>query len=137
MNKTLIAALASVALFAFTSPVLAQYKPTGDDGITASPKAREFLDSHARNHSTSAAADVAQMSCPKCKDKITNRVDYSARGATKPTILVSTHLCDGCDTTIVTTGVGKNAKTSAVHKCTAPAGETLVCCDMAKVAPLN
>ncbi len=39
-NKNLIAALAGIALLAVANPVKAQYKPMGDDGITASPKVR-------------------------------------------------------------------------------------------------
>ena len=66
-NKTLIAALAGIAMFAFTSSVLAQYKPTGDDGITASPKARALLDERKARLNTAVAA-VASMPCPKCKD---------------------------------------------------------------------
>jgi hypothetical protein len=42
-NKTLIAALAGMALFSFTGPVQAQYNAIGDDGIAASPKVRQML----------------------------------------------------------------------------------------------
>ena len=133
INKTLIAALAGIAMFAFTSPVLAQYKPTGDDGITASPKARQFLDEYKRNHSPAPVpAEIAQMPCPKCQDKVTTRVDYSARGANKPTILVSTHLCDGCGTDWKITGVGKAKQSVASHKCSACGAETLACCNTGK-----
>ena len=42
-HKTLIATLSAIALLSFAGPVQAQYKPTGEDGITASPKERQFL----------------------------------------------------------------------------------------------
>lgn len=68
-TKTLLTVLVGIALFAFAGPAQAQYKPTGDDGITASPKLRQFLDEYKRNHSPAPApAEVPQMACPKCKN---------------------------------------------------------------------
>ena len=131
-NRTLIAALAGIAMFAFTSPVLAQYKPTGDDGITASPKLRERLDGRIRNEAVTTAPEIAKMPCPKCTNKVTTRVDYTVRGANKPTIQVVTHLCDGCDTSITTAGTGKHASDVVSHKCTSCGAETLACCNTAK-----
>ena len=70
-----------IALSLFAGSAQAQYKPTGDDGITASPKQRQFLDEVSRNHSPApAVAEIPAMPCAKCKDKVTERVDYSARG---------------------------------------------------------
>ena len=43
-NKTLIAALAGIALFSFASPVQAQNKAVGDDGIAANQSKDIFLD---------------------------------------------------------------------------------------------
>ena len=43
-NKTLIAALAGIALFSFASPVQAQNKAVGDDGIAADQSKDIFLD---------------------------------------------------------------------------------------------
>jgi hypothetical protein len=42
-NNILIAALAGIALFSFTSPVQAQYNAVGDEGIAASSKVRQML----------------------------------------------------------------------------------------------
>ena len=129
-NKTLIATLAGIAMFAFTSPVLAQYKPAGDDGIAASPKLRQQLDEYKRNHSPAPApVEIAKMPCPKCEDKVTTRVDYSARGANKPTIRVVTHQCEGCGTDWNIVGVGKAKQSVATHKCTSCGAETLACCN--------
>lgn len=132
IQKTLIAALAGVAMCAFTSPVLAQYKPTGDDGITASPKLRERLDERHRNEAITAEPQIAKMPCPKCTNSVTTRVDYTARGANKPTIQVVTHLCDGCETSITTAGTGKHASDVVSHKCTSCGAETLACCNTTK-----
>ncbi len=72
------------------------------------------------------------MSCPKCKDEYSRRVDWSARGAHKPTVLVAKHLCDGCDTTITTVGRSKQAKEVAIHKCAGCGVENLACCNTKK-----
>jgi len=56
-NKTLIAALAGIALFSFASPVQAQYNAVGDDGICASPKVRQML---TENKSRAIAADQSK-----------------------------------------------------------------------------
>jgi hypothetical protein len=130
---TVIAALVGMALFSLAGPVQAQYKPTGDDGITASPKLRERLDEYKRNNSPAPAlapANIAQMACPKCKDKVTSRIDYSSRGANKPTITVSTHLCEGCGTDWTITGHGKAKQSVATHKCTSCGAESLACCGL-------
>ena len=132
-NNMLIAVLAGIALSMFTGSAQAQYKATGDDGITASPKARQFLDEYKRNHMPSPApAEIAQMPCAKCKDKVTSRIDYSARGANKPTIRVVTHLCDGCGTDWAVVGVGKAKQSVATHKCTSCGAESVACCNTTK-----
>lgn len=130
---TIIAALAGVALFSLAGSAQAQYKATGDDGITASPRLRQQLDDYRRNHTPAPApAEIAQMPCAKCKDKVTNRVDMSARGANKPTIRVSTHLCEGCGTDWAVVGHGKAKQSVATHKCTSCGSENLACCNTSK-----
>ncbi|ODU23876.1 MAG: hypothetical protein ABS95_02895 [Verrucomicrobia bacterium SCN 57-15] len=131
---TIMAALAGVALFAFSSPVFAQgYKPTGDDGITASPRLRQQLDDWHRNHSPAPTpAEIPQMACPKCTDKVTSRIDYSARGANKPVIRVVTHQCEGCGTDWKIVGVGKGKQSVATHKCSSCGAENLACCNTTK-----
>ncbi len=130
---TIIAALAGVALFSLAGSAQAQYKATGDDGITASPKHQQFLDEYKKNHSPAPApAEIAQMPCPKCKDKVTTRVDYTARGANKPVIRVVTHHCPGCGTDWIVTGHGKAKQSVATHKCTSCGAETVACCNTTK-----
>ncbi len=132
-TKTLIAMLAGIALFSFNSSVQAQYKAVGDDGIAASPRLRERLDEYKRNHSPAPApVEIPQMACPKCKDKVTTRVDMTARGANKPTIRVVTHLCEGCGTDWKVVGHGKAKQSVATHKCTGCGAENLACCNTTK-----
>lgn len=132
-NNILIAALAGIALSLFAGSVQAQYKPVGDDGIAASPKLRQQLDEYKRNHSPAPApAEIAKMPCAKCEDKVTTRVDYSARGANKPTIRVVTHQCEGCGTDWSIVGHGKAKQSVATHKCTSCGAETLACCNTSK-----
>jgi hypothetical protein len=42
MKKTILLGIAAVSVFTFTAN--AQYHPTGEDGITASPKLRQMLE---------------------------------------------------------------------------------------------
>jgi len=74
-------------------------------------------------------SDRTAMSCPKCKTEVLNPVDWTARGANKPTYLLVRHLCDGCDTTISVQGQGKAKHDVATHKCTS--GQKS-CCDTTK-----
>ena len=132
-NNILIAALAGIALSLFASSAQAQYRTTGDDGIAASPKQRERLEEYRRNHTPIAApAESPQMACAMCKDKVTSRIDYSARGANKPTIRVVTHLCESCGTDWAVVGHGKAKQSVASHKCTSCGAESLACCDTSK-----
>lgn len=72
------------------------------------------------------------MSCPKCKDEYSKRVDWSARGINKPTVLVVKHLCAGCDTTITTEGHGKAKRDVVTHKCTSCGAAESSCCATSK-----
>ena len=126
-NKALIALLTSIALFSITAAANAQYKATGTDGVTASPKLREMINSRAGLAAVPAAPAEA-MSCSSCKDEYTTRTDATARGAFKPTVRVVTHLCAGCETTVKTIGVGKASTSVATHKCnTGPANDANCC----------
>ena len=57
------------------------------------------------------------MNCPLCKDENISFVDKNARGAIKPLAFVQKHSCGSCETTLKTTGVGKQARQVAVHTC--------------------
>ena len=140
-NKVLIAAVAGVALFSFAGPVQAQYKATGDDGITASPRVRERLNEYARNHTPPAApADLERMACAKCTDTFVSRLDLDPRGIGArtqlakgtPTKFVAKHLCDACATKWEVTGHGRAKESVAIHTCTGCGAESLVCCNTKK-----
>jgi hypothetical protein len=85
-----------------------------------------------RPNPASAPSDYKPMSCAKCKDEYVRRVDWSARGANKPTYLVAKHLCPGCDTTITTVGHGKAKQDVVTHKCTSCGADNLTCCSTSK-----
>ena len=127
--------VAIALLTGIAGSVQAQYRAIGDDGITASPKTRQLLDDYKRNHTPAAApVDIPQMACPKCKDKVAKKIDWTARGANKSTILVATHLCDGCGTEWNVVGHGKAKVAVAAHKCTGCGAESLACCDTSKTS---
>jgi hypothetical protein len=158
-NNILMAAVAGIAMFAFASPVLAQYKGTGDDGITASPKFRQFLDEYNRNHSPAPppVAEAAKMPCAKCVDVVAIVPDVTSRGLGAraltshgtPTKTVTSHLCTGCGTDWKFVGMGKTRHGFATHTCSACGSENLACCSTnsevatkgmemkAKVAPIK
>ena len=120
-----------IATFVAVAPANAQYRPTGDDGITASPKVRAMLDAR-KASTTPVAAPVPAMACPKCKDTWVAQPDTNAKGAKilmgQTTKLVAQHLCAGCSTDLVTAGAGKAKHTVATHKCSGCGAENLACC---------
>ena len=80
----------------------------------------------------SAPSDYKPMSCAKCKDESVRRIDWTARGAIKPTITVARHLCEGCGNEWVVSGHGKAKTAAAIHKCTSCGAESLACCSTSK-----
>ena len=128
---SLTATMAFLATLATVSLADPQYKPTGDDGITASPKVRARLAERAARPETASTLGTA-MACPKCQDAFVSVRDPNPKGATvltgADTKLVARHLCEGCTTTISVTGTFKARKQVATHKCTGCGSETLACC---------
>ena len=122
-----------IATVAAAASANAQYKPTGDDGITASPKVRQQLNDRTAPLVPVVAATPA-MSCPKCKDAWVALPDTSPKGlgaralVGQATIRVAKHLCEGCATDWSQAGTGKATHTVAAHKCTACGAENLACC---------
>ncbi|MBM3835566.1 MAG: hypothetical protein FJ403_20295 [Verrucomicrobia bacterium] len=57
------------------------------------------------------------MACADCKDESTVKTDRTARGAYKPEVAVTKHLCATCKTTISFEGHGKAKSATATHKC--------------------
>jgi hypothetical protein len=111
----------------------AQYKATGDDGITASPKVRAQLDE--RNaRSVTAKPALQTMSCPKCKDAWVATADTNPKGLGartlmgSPTKLVAQHLCPGCGADMSVAGTGKAKHMVTSHKCSSCGAEELACC---------
>ena len=126
-------ALAAVTVFLTTLSASAQYKPTGDDGITASPKVRAQLDER-RARVTPASPTTPTMACGKCKDGWVAVGDTASKGSGARTLigqttrLIAKHLCDGCGAEWNVAGTGKGKQAIASHKCTACGAENLACC---------
>ena len=106
--------LALAVAVGFIGSVQAQYKPTGADGITASPRGRQALEESRR---AGAPLSAKPMACVSCDDKLVARVDHSARGPNQSTDKVALHLCTTCVTTAKATGVGKAQVEVANHGC--------------------
>ncbi len=77
--------------------------------------------------------DIIIMSCPKCKEAFAQVVDKSLKGMKAGEMKnVPVHLCDKCDTKIVTQGAGHQAKEALVHTCKECGSEDVSCCLMKK-----
>lgn len=108
-TKTTRIALITLGLLlaGLTTAVIAGEKFTGKGGATLLRPAA----------STQSVSSAEPMSCAKCTDKWVARQDLSARGANKPTVLVVSHQCGGCATTLAMAGQGKAAHQVASHSC--------------------
>jgi hypothetical protein len=79
--------------------------------------------------------DIIVMSCPKCKETYAQVVDKSLKGLKAGEMKnVPIHLCDKCQTKIVTQGTGKQAKDTLVHSCKECGSEDVSCCVLKKHA---
>jgi hypothetical protein len=77
--------------------------------------------------------DIIVMSCPKCKETYAQVVDKSLKGLKAGEMKnVPIHLCDKCDSKIVTQGQGHEAKNILVHSCKECGSEDVSCCLMKK-----
>ena len=76
--------------------------------------------------------DMVAMACPKCKTISYSYVDRTAKGANKEVKTVTKDACPGCDTKIVTTGVGKQAKNEIQHTCKNCGSHDAFCCVLNK-----
>ena len=129
-NKSLIAALASIALLSFAGPAQAQYKPTGDDGIAASPKVRQMLNEIKTREQAEALkpGDTIAMVCAKCKSVMIHNVT-TQKGHIKIMTVGEKHLCPGCNTYIKVAGGGKlGAKDEVKHVCEKCGDDSVFCC---------
>ena len=75
-----------------------------------------------------------EVSCPKCKDTWVKVVQPMGKGGRQETANIQRHECPGCDTKIVTEGVGKQAKSVVKHTCKQCGSEDMSCCVMKKGA---
>lgn len=78
------------------------------------------------------AGDTIVMSCPKCKDTWVKVVQPMGKGGRQETANIQRHECPGCDTKIVTEGVGKQAKSVVKHTCKQCGSEDAYCCVIKK-----
>ena len=76
--------------------------------------------------------DMVAMACPKCKTISYSYVDRTAKGANKEVKTITKDACPGCDTKIVTTGVGKQAKNEIQHTCKNCGSHDAFCCVLKK-----
>ena len=79
-----------------------------------------------------STSEHTAMACPKCKTEWTTRAEVTTKGTTPVTASVGKHLCDGCATTIATSGFGKAKVEVASHKCTSCGSEVASCCVTSK-----
>ena len=80
------------------------------------------------------AGDTTVMSCPKCKDTWVRVVQPMGKGGRQETANIPRHECPGCNTKIVTEGVGKQAKSVVKHTCKECGSEDAYCCVIKKGA---
>jgi len=79
------------------------------------------------------AGDTIVMSCPKCKDVWITVVENTGKAVNpKETKTVLRHQCPGCETKLVTEGVGKQAKNVVKHICKQCGSEDAFCCVIKK-----
>jgi hypothetical protein len=81
------------------------------------------------------AGDTIAMSCPKCKNTTLSVVEKTFK-AVKPEEMktMQVHLCDSCETKIVTKGRGKQAENVLVHTCKICGSKDAFCCVQKKGA---
>jgi len=125
-------AIAMFAGLAIASSANAQYKPTGDDGITASPRVRQQLDELKTR--PPKLAKTAELACAKCQDKLVAVPNRESKGTGaraltgNTTQLVVKHLCPSCGTEWKVGGTGKAKTLVATHTCDECGSAKLACC---------
>ena len=78
--------------------------------------------------------DTIAMVCAKCKTVWVTRVKEGVKGAQilmeggKPTEIIGTHACAGCNSTIEVTGHGKGKEAVLKHSCKACGDDSAFCC---------
>lgn len=134
INKTLIAALAGIALLSFASPAQAQYKPVGDDGIAASLKVRSMMMKPITSPANAAGlkdGDMVAMACPKCKTIMVTHIN-TEKGHIKTATTVPEDVCPGCEQKFTVVGEGKDRHNVVTHVCKKCGSTDAFCCVMKK-----
>jgi hypothetical protein len=126
----LLAAAALAGLVWFPAQTFAQAKGEGASKLIQFKPVKTLEDVQKIE-----AGDTIVMSCPKCKESYAQVVETSFKGSTSGQLkTVPIHLCDGCETKIVTKGHGKAAKDMVVHNCKSCGSKDVSCCVMKKGA---
>ena len=79
-----------------------------------------------------AATEYTAMSCPKCTSEWVTRAEVTTKGTTPITATYERHGCNGCATTIATSGFGKAKTEVTSHKCSGCGAESVACCNTKK-----
>jgi hypothetical protein len=78
--------------------------------------------------------DSVAMVCAKCKTVWVSRVRQGAKGAEllgqqgRPTEIIGTHACKGCNSTLTVAGVQKGSHLELKHSCGACGDDSAFCC---------
>ena len=129
LNRMIVCVTAAVLCLAL--PAFAQYRATGDDGITASPKVRQALIE--QGAAKSVVADTSKpTACANCKNEYLTREDWTVKGLIKPKVTSVKHLCPGCETSVSVIGGGKAKHDVVTHKCDSCRSVALTCCSVGK-----
>ena len=128
IKLSVMLALAAILAVALEGRAQAGEEPTSKGAGAAKLIGRD----RAKPFTTGQNDATKPMSCPKCRSEWKSRIDYTARGATKPVVWVEKHLCDGCDTTISVAGHGKAKHDVVTHKCSACGALDAACCATTK-----
>jgi len=124
---TLAVAVGSLLFLPVASPAQA---PKGAEMLMPSKPVKTLEDLQALQ-----AGDTVAMSCPKCKDTTITVVEKTFKAVAPEDVKTMTvHLCDNCETKIVTKGTGKQAKNVLVHTCKACGSKDAFCCVVKKGA---
>jgi hypothetical protein len=128
MKRNLLTTFASAAAaLTLTTAAYARYLPVSDDGIAASPRARQMLNAR----TASAWVTPPAPACAKCVDVRSSKLLPQAKGvgALLGTQQVSyIHGCASCDTKLTVAGEGKAKQQVATHTCSMDAASTGGCC---------
>jgi len=134
INKTMIAAVASIALFVFAGRAQAQFKTVPDDGVAASPKFRSMMMKPIVSPADVADlkdGDMVAMACPKCKTVTLTHVK-TEKGHIKTTTSTEEDVCPGCDQKFTLVGEGKEKHKVVTHVCKKCGSPDAFCCVMKK-----